>query len=314
MKTQLTRLLYGLLFAVPLMLVTYAFAYASSPVQADQPSAENSTGELAASGELDCQSCHPAFYEGWENGIHGQAGSDPAFQKAWQEAGKPPNCLTCHVTGYDPATNTWESDGITCERCHGPISPNHPAEPMPVDRTAKICGDCHTETYFQWQASAHRQQDLECSVCHDPHTNSLKAPDDQTLCASCHKARSSNFSHTAHSQQGLACADCHMADLNQQGVQAHGEQDHSFFVSLTTCNSCHVYEMHDPVAVHVEQPTPTPDPMGSVETLSVVATPEPVNPMGFAILAGVVGLAVGVVVAPLFERFQNKFGSRRRDD
>jgi hypothetical protein len=72
--------------------------------------------------------------------------------------------------------------------------------------------------------------------------------------------------------------------------------------------------MHDPVAVHVTQPTPTPDPMNSVETLSVVATPEPVNPLGFAVLAGVVGLALGVVVAPWFERFQNKINNRRMDE
>jgi hypothetical protein len=46
----------------------------------------------------------------------------------------------------------------------------------------------------------------------------------------------------------------------------------------------------------------------------VVATPDPVNPLGFALLAGVVGLAAGVVVAPWFDRFQNKFGSRRKEE
>ncbi|NIW44695.1 MAG: hypothetical protein GWN30_08005, partial [Gammaproteobacteria bacterium] len=82
--------------------------------------------------EQDCKSCHPAFYEVWENGLHGQAWSDPAFQNAWQDQGEPVECLVCHVTGYDSTTNTWDSDGITCLRCHNPVPANHHGEPMPV--------------------------------------------------------------------------------------------------------------------------------------------------------------------------------------
>ncbi len=305
MKMILHRLIYGALFAIPLMLVTYAFGYASPAPQT------NPESQADAPQSLDCKSCHPAFFAAWEDGLHGKAGSEPAFQKAWQEQGQPAECLTCHVNGYDPVTKTWMIEGIACQRCHNPIPANHPSEPMPVDRSASLCGNCHTETYFQWQASAHRQKDLQCIICHDPHSNSLKAENEAVLCASCHKARSSNFSHTAHSQKGMACTDCHMADLHQAGVQAHGEKDHSFFVSLATCNTCHVYQMHDPVAVHVTSPTPTPDPMASVETLSVVSTPRPVNPLGFAILAGLVGLAAGIILAPWIERFQNKIEIHR---
>lgn len=306
MRLIITRLIYGMLFAIPMMLVTFAFGYARPAAQTEVTSQEDLPQDL------DCKSCHPAFFEAWEGGLHGRAGSDAAFQKAWQDQGQPEECLTCHVSGYDPQTKAWKTAGIACERCHNPIPANHPNEPMPVDQGAALCGNCHTETYFQWQASSHRQKDLPCIICHDPHSNSLKAENKSVLCASCHKARSSNFSHTAHSQKGMACTDCHMADLHQAGVQAHGEKDHSFFVSLTTCNNCHVYQMHDPVAVHVTRPTPTPDPLASVETLSVVATPRPVNPLSFAILAGLVGLAAGIVLAPWIERFRNKIEIRRR--
>jgi hypothetical protein len=102
-----------------------------------------------------------------------------------------------------------------------------------------------------------------------------------------------------------------MADLHSTGVEGHARKDHSFFVSLTSCNACHAYEMHDPLSVHPE-PTPTVDPMASVETLSVVATPKPASPLGFAVLAGLIGLAAGVVIAPWLERFQNK-GTRDRE-
>lgn len=307
MKSIINRIIYGTLFAIPLMLLTYAFAQASPPADADL--------QEETSQELNCKGCHPAFYETWESGMHGQSYKDPAFQKAWQEAGVTNECLDCHVTGYDPESNTFESGGISCERCHNPVPEKHPAEPMPVSRSSDLCGDCHTETYFQWQASVHRQNDLGCETCHDPHGSQLLAENDSALCAACHKARTSDFSHTSHSEQGLACSDCHMADLTEQGVLAHGEKDHSFFVSIETCNGCHVYHMHDPVSVHEDEAQEQPlDAMASAEVSSVMAAPEPANPLGFALLAGLVGLAAGVVLAPWIERFQNRLDTRNKEN
>lgn len=307
MKKVFTRILYGILFAIPLMLLTYAFAQAST--------SESKLEQQSDPSEQNCKTCHPAFYEAWEDGLHGQAWSDPAFQNAWQEQGEPVECLVCHVTGYNSTSNTWDSDGITCERCHNPAPENHPQEPMPVERSSELCGECHTETNFQWQVSVHQQHDLGCDICHDPHGSQLLAQDDSTLCASCHQARSSNFSHSVHSQEGLACADCHMADLQEQGVQAHGQKDHSFMVSLDTCNECHVYQMHDPVAAdEIEPPEEPLDPMNSAETSSVLAAPNPVSPLGFALLAGLVGLAAGVVLSPWIERFQNRLDMKDKED
>lgn len=306
MKTIYSRIFYGILFAIPLMLLTYAFAQASPSVDVEQQ------GEIPP--EQECKTCHPAFYETWEDGLHGQAFDDPAFQNAWREAGSTVECLVCHVTGYDSTDRTWESDGVTCQRCHNPIPENHPAEPMPVSRSSELCAECHTETSFQWGASVHAQNELGCETCHDPHGSQLLAEDDSVLCASCHQARSSNFSHTAHSQEGLACADCHMADLQEQGVQMHGDKDHSFFVSLDSCNGCHVYQMHDPVGGHVEPEEEVLDAMVSAEISSVMATPQPVSPIGFALLAGLVGLAGGVVLAPWIERFQNRLDLRDKEE
>lgn len=306
MKTIITRIVYGILFAIPLMLLTYAFAQASPSLDEEQP------GEISTA--QDCKSCHPAFYETWEDGLHGQAFNNSAFQNAWREAGSTVECLVCHVTGYDSTTRTWESDGVTCQRCHNPIPENHPAEPMPVSRSSDLCAECHTETSFQWGASVHAQSDIGCETCHDPHGSQLLAEDDSVLCASCHQARSSNFSHSAHSQEGLACADCHMSNLQEQGVQMHGEKDHSFFVSIDSCNGCHEYQMHDPVEVLAESGEEVLDPMISADVSSVMATPQPVSPIGFAILAGLVGLAAGVVLAPWIERFQNRLDLRDKEE
>ena len=298
MKKLFIRLFYGLLFAVPLMILTFALASANSPAQDEQPDQPAS---------LDCKLCHSEFEKAWEGGAHGHATTDPAFNKAWEEQGKPKDCLKCHVTGYDSDTGSWKADGITCQACHGEESANHPMEPMPADRSAKLCGECHSETYFEWQASGHRAQGLDCSGCHDAHGTKLKSENSAELCASCHRGRASNFAHSEHSEQGLSCADCHLAILPGDGQEGHARLDHSFGVSLSTCNQCHAYQMHDPKEVHPESPTPLPpDALAAVESLPVQEEPQAVNPLGFTTLTGLIGLAAGIVLAPWLERWTRR--------
>jgi hypothetical protein len=54
--------------------------------------------------------------------------------------------------------------------------------------------------------------------------------------------------------------------------------------------------------------------MVSAEISSVMAAPRPVSPIGFALLAGLVGLAAGVVLAPWIERFQNRLDLRDKEE
>ncbi len=302
MKKLITRLFYGLIFAIPLMMVTYALAQASAQNQ-----------ESAPAEALDCKVCHEAFYSSWEQSSHGMATTDPVFREAWQAQGQPMDCLVCHVTGLDTTTGTWKSDGITCEACHSPITENHPMEPMAADRSAQLCGNCHPETYFEWQISTHRQEGLDCYGCHDPHGTSLKSENAALLCASCHRDRSANFTHSAHSEQGLTCTNCHLTELSSDPSQGNSGKDHSFFVSLSSCNNCHVYQMHDPVAVHPEQPTPQPPvTLAAVEEATVMEEPVPVSPIGFTTLSGLIGVALGVIIAPWIERLQR--GSRLKTE
>jgi predicted CXXCH cytochrome family protein len=299
MKHWIRRLAVGLLFAIPMMMLSYALAEASNAPQAS-PNPENP----------DCVTCHEELHTAWQGGAHGQATDDPAFKEAWTAAGQLPACLECHVTGYDAMTETWEANGVTCTACHDPISENHPLEPMTADRSGKVCSDCHVETYFEWQVSAHAGQDLDCTVCHDPHGTEMKAESAEALCASCHRARSSNFTHSGHSQQGLNCDDCHMARLKTDSGEGHlrDRRDHSFFVSLEACTSCHVYQMHDPVEAHPEPDTldEPVDAMAAVQSVATSAEPMPVSPLGFTMLSGLIGIAVGIIVAPWVERLQRR--------
>lgn len=307
MNKWLFRSGVGVVAALLTLLLTAAFAAAENPVAEPTPA--------AAAGDMPCQACHAQVQKAWESGHHSKATTDETFKAAWEAQGSQRECLTCHTTGYTADTDTYASEAITCQACHNPVPSNHPVEPMPTDRSANLCGQCHTETMFEWQVSKHRQTDLACAGCHDPHTTQLKAADSSALCATCHRERASNFAHTAHSAQGLTCADCHLGPLGGQSGEGHAVRDHSFQVRLTTCNACHAYQMHDPSEVHTDRPTPSaPDSMTSVETLSVSPEPSPVSPVGFATLSALVGLASGMVLAPWLERWYRRMRSDDDDD
>ncbi len=299
MKDWIKKIGLGLVFAIPLMLVSFALAHAANgsfQVQEDQ-----------AVQTQDCATCHPALAESWENGHHGQATVDPVFKNSWELQGKPAECLKCHVTGYDEVNGTWESEGITCQACHPSIGDKHPGEAVTVDLSADVCGKCHTETFFEWQVSMHGQKGLKCANCHDAHSTTLKRDASASLCAACHQGLAASFTHSQHDAQGLVCVDCHMEPISAEG--GHSRKDHSFFVSLSTCNRCHSNQLHDPGLVKLDQEQVNPiDAMASVEDVQVSGMPKPVNPTAFALLAGLIGIALGINIAPYLERW----GKRRK--
>ena len=103
--------------------------------------------------------------------------------------------------------------------------------------------------------------------------------------------------------------DCHLSQSSVSGEQGHSKRDHSFFVSLEACTSCHVGQMHDAQdGFHNEQVVDEPalDAMAAVEALPVNAEPIPVSPLGFTVLAGLVGVAFGIVVSPWIDRVRRK--------
>jgi predicted CXXCH cytochrome family protein len=271
----------------------------------------------------ECVVCHTEFQMNLENSLHGQAGTDPVFVQQWTDQGKPGACLVCHTTGYDPATATWESDGITCKACHTDAGQEHPKTPMTVDQSPDLCGRCHTDTRFGWQdwsGSTHYQRGMNCTTCHDPHSASLKIigardavnnQDISNLCITCHQEASMNFPYTSHHQKGVACVDCHLEHMETGERAAHSVPDHSFKASLATCNSCHADQMHAPVEATtttsmMETAAVTVEPTAGVQSASITPEPTPVSPLGYAILAALIGLAAGMVLAPWLERFYRR--------
>jgi len=311
MMSRIERLLIALLFALLAAGVTLMVVQA----QEDDPPPQEHT--------LKCAACHTEFETSWMSGPHGTAVSDPVFQEEWTAQGKPGACLVCHVTGYDPATATWKADGVTCEACHNPVPVDHPKSPMPIDRSTDLCGQCHSDTRFGWQEwkiSTHYQRGMDCTVCHDPHSASLKQvasaqgesptyQDASELCITCHNEYSMDFPYSNHHQKGVSCVDCHVNHLENVDRVAHSVPDHSFNASLKSCNTCHADQMHQPgeavqtetIGLVVTEPVAE-----EVELASVTPEPGPVSPLGFAGLAGLIGLAAGMVLAPWLERFYHR--------
>lgn len=308
MISRIERLLIALLFALLAAGITLVAAQAQE-------------GNITSNTQSpNCASCHTEFQTTWMSGPHGHATDDPIFIEAWTDQGQPGACLVCHVTGYDPATATWEADGVTCEACHGEAPADHPKSPMPVDHTTDLCGKCHSDTRFgwqEWQGSTHYQRGMSCTVCHDPHSAALKKvssgtgqdptfEDASELCISCHNEASMDFPYSSHHQNGVSCVDCHVNHLENQDRAAHTVPDHSFNASLRSCNTCHADQMHQPGTA--QNPAEfNPDEEISLEekpaeVSPVSEEPAPISPIGFAGLAALLGLAAGMVLAPWLER------------
>ena len=306
-NTRRFRFLLGLVMAIVFGMVTYFGVLAGAVKPMDSQEGES------------CQTCHPALYLSWQDSAHGQALVDPAFQEEWEEQGQPRECLICHTTGFDPETNTWLADGITCQACHSPVTENHPQEPMPTDRSAALCETCHSQTVFEWKISVHRQTGLDCVDCHGQHSTTLRAEDAAGLCASCHRERASNFAHSAHSKENLTCPDCHLEvfDENKILTGGHSANDHSFRPKLNACNECHSYQMHDPIEVHSQsgmEGEGTPDESSEVDMQGMSIEPSSVNPVTFALLSALIGMAGGLLLAPWIQEWYHKFDFKNKSD
>jgi hypothetical protein len=238
--------------------------------------------------------------------------SNEAFHQQWLEQGEPRECLSCHSTAFEPETGEYLEEGVACSTCHLP-SPNHPDQIMHTNYSSEKCGECHLETFDDWQVSAHGESDMTCVNCHNPHTNTIKEENVGTLCQTCHTDEANNFTMTAHAEEGLLCTDCHLRVSGTPIGEGHAQRSHTFTVDLETCNECHTRDMHYPSDNEVNSGLGIQDSGNGDSALSfgtnphaVELTPSPISPINLAVLMAVIGLAFGFVGSPLFERWFHK--------
>jgi hypothetical protein len=291
----LHKFLIGLCFAIPfgILAATTAQAQETDPVTQKE----------------ECQDCHEVIHNDWSDSAHGQSLSDPVFVQAWEEKGSPDACLACHTTEFDPKTGTYEEDSVSCAVCHDPAPANHPDSIMFTSISSRMCGDCHLDSYAEWGDSVHGQENLSCARCHNAHSTELRADTVQELCESCHEDLVHSFTETAHADEGLMCADCHLSFSDTEMGEGHGQRDHTFTVELETCANCHNSEsMHDSTVVAASlgshQPITEADMSAEAEQLPLI--PEPISPFGFAVIAALIGMGFGIVMAPWLESWYSR--------
>jgi predicted CXXCH cytochrome family protein len=190
----------------------------------------------------DCAECHLDVVSEWQDSIHAQAYHDTVFQSAWQQGGQSSaECLSCHTTGFVPRTGEFDQPGVTCAACHGVTPAEHPPDPVLVDPGVRVCADCHTTTFTEWEHSLHGEQQLACTTCHTPHNQALRFETADALCLNCHDEARDDYAHITHTEQ--ACVDCHW-------YRAAGETEHIMTgnlmptghdnrVETRTCVDCH---------------------------------------------------------------------------
>lgn len=323
------RIMMGVTFALLLGFVTFAVTRAQT--------------EPEVYGSDDCGECHEAVTAQWENSLHGHASVAETFLAAWAEQSSPPDCLRCHTTGFNADTGTYEKEGVACETCHPSDPAEHPQKIMQTDISSRMCGECHVDTFAEWETSEHGQEELTCARCHNPHSNELRAGSMQDTCRTCHKEETHFFTFTAHAEEGLLCTDCHLNTKSEPLGNGHSQISHTFSIGADTCTACHNQEMHDPQATANAMRDPAaasgtfltsaageingngPDCAYEEEqvmeagflTISSrgngAAMPEPsVNsPYNFAVLAALIGMAFGLVGSPWLEKWQEKLRAER---
>lgn len=302
------RIFVGLCFAFPLGIV--AVVTVEAQTIEEEPA------------DSECGDCHEITQAHWSESAHANSVQDPVFQEAWHKQGSPVECLTCHTTGFDPVSETWEMESVSCSVCHGPDPGEHPEQIMPTDISSRMCGSCHVDTHTEWEDSVHGQEDLACVRCHSSHTTDLRAEGVQELCQSCHNEVTHFFGETKHAEEGLLCSDCHLrvSDAAEGNMgEGHGQRVHTFAVDLESCSQCHEDEMHYPTASGAM--TPGDDSTAGTEpVLSLAAAvpinsePDPVSPFGFAVLASLVGMGFGIVVAPWLEKWNRRVNNEGNKD
>ncbi|WKZ37152.1 MAG: cytochrome c3 family protein [Anaerolineales bacterium] len=323
MSSWLNRIVIALIFALVFAGVTLMVADAQEGVNPPvrEPAGQNDDA---------CAECHTDFQTQWMSGPHGQSGTSSAFLMDWEKQGKPGACLVCHATGFDPATATWEADGVSCSACHVDEGGDHPKTTITTDDSPELCGRCHSDTRFgwgEWEGSTHYARGMECTTCHDAHSASLKFTvardgngfqDASQLCISCHREASMEFPYTKHHQQGVSCINCHVDHLQQAEYQPHTVPDHSFKASLNSCNTCHSEQMHasaEAASTGETSVVANADvPVNVLVATAVTPEPTPVSPMGYAGLAGLLGLAGGIVLAPWLEKFYRREVKRQHTE
>ena len=244
-KKKLNRKQWSWIIFISIFSISLGLGAALSQARPVEAAPVEQTGSTYA-GSQACKICHEDLHTEWMTTRHSQAFSSPIFQRDWTELSQQTACLECHTTGFDPATGNYTEAGVSCEACHGPFQPTHPAENMSITPDAKLCANCHKNTTDEWTASPHNKAGIQCQACHNPHAQTPMADSVTALCTNCHKEKGDTFTHGTHANAGLECSNCHMYTAPRTADPIGGlvPTGHTFSVGSDACIGCHQETVH----------------------------------------------------------------------
>lgn len=188
-----------------------------------------------------CAGCHRDEFRRWQDSPHAQASLNNTFLQDYANQGRPTYCMSCHASGFNPATGTYQFEGVVCSNCHSvPNDAQHPPAAVDIANQPTDCARCHSgahaPTYDEWLVSAHKTAGIGCVDCHTPHENGLILGDVNTTCGACHQEA---LVDEIHMGDNMTCVDCHM----QRKVTTNGSQvrvtGHSMAIDPSVCADCH---------------------------------------------------------------------------
>lgn len=193
-----------------------------------------------------CSECHLDIANAWASSPHAHAFDDDVFQTEWHGHGQPGECLLCHTTGYQVNTNSYVTEGVSCEGCHGPSDSTHPPQVVPVKADTEYCGVCHTTTLSEWRLTGHATAGVGCMDCHEPHTQQALFEVADDMCLNCHKEEMGDYLEDLHIQKGIGCVDCHALVIPPDPRPENGivPTGHQFTITTQTCVACHTDTLH----------------------------------------------------------------------
>lgn len=255
-----------------------------------------------------CGFCHEVIHENWEVSDHGTAFSDIEFLNAWD--GEDNTCLSCHNTNTNIETGEYEYEGVYCLNCHSDHEEDHPDTLMNTDVSSRNCGECHVETFSDWEISEHSDVSLNCNNCHNPHTTTLRVENSELLCISCHKNLDHQLNVDSHFVAGVTCIDCHLSVLDQPKGEGHSQRKHTFEVELNSCQNCHSEGNHNAITISDMNNILTAGLSLDKAQTQVAASPDPVGTWQYIVVSLMAGIVAGVILAPSIEKIIKKKNGR----
>jgi DmsE family decaheme c-type cytochrome len=244
-RSVILQFLAGFLCAILSVIPSLAQNNKTKPAGQDK-TYERPTDPALYVGSETCKTCHEdmpskGFYKAYEDSPHFVTTLDTKKGPQWH------GCEACHGPGKEHVDGGGDKTKIFTFKN------------VSARDTSARCLECHQygEEHANFGRSAHLQNNVGCTDCHDPHhareDQFLMKEKQPQLCYGCHLETKQQFTRTYHHKvnEGLVqCSDCHNPHggfLSRQ-LRATSSQD-------TVCYKCHtekagpfVFE-HPPVKI-----------------------------------------------------------------